>query len=65
MEEQKRQKEIKGIKGEKIIVEVELEFTGSSRAVKDFNGILIHELDKIEVECLPQDLIRSVEVDLS
>ena len=51
--------------GEKIIVEVELEFTGSSRAVKDFNGILIHELDKIEVECLPQDLIRSVEVDLS
>ena len=51
--------------GEKIIVEVELEFTGSSRAVKDFSGILIHELDKIEVECLPKDLIRSVEVDLS
>ena len=51
--------------GEKIVVEVELEFTGVSRAVKDFNGILIHELDKIEVECLPQDLIRSVEVDLS
>ncbi len=51
--------------GEKITVEVELEFTGISRVVKDLNGILVHELDKIEVECLPKDLIRSIEVDLS
>ncbi len=51
--------------GEKIIVEVGLEFIGTSKAVKDFSGILVHELDKIEVECLPKDLIRSIEVDLS
>jgi len=51
--------------GEKIVVEIGLEFIGTSRAVKDFNGILIHELDKIEVECFPKDLIRSIEVDLS
>ncbi|OQX71238.1 hypothetical protein B6D52_02210 [Candidatus Parcubacteria bacterium 4484_255] len=51
--------------GEKIIVDVGLKFVGVSRAVKDFNGILIHELDKIEVECLPKDLIGSIDVDLS
>jgi len=51
--------------GEKIIVEVKLEFIGTSRAVKESNGILIHELDKIEIECLPKDLIKSIEVDLS
>lgn len=51
--------------GEKIEVEVDLEFVGVSRAVKDLNGILIHELEKVEVECLPKDLIRSIEVDLS
>ncbi|OQX70959.1 hypothetical protein B6D52_03030 [Candidatus Parcubacteria bacterium 4484_255] len=51
--------------GEKIIVEIGLKFVGTSRAVKDFNGVLIHELDKIEAECLPKDLIGSIEVDLS
>lgn len=51
--------------GEKIVVEVELEFKGESPAVKEEGGILIHELEKIEVECLPRDLIRKIEVDLS
>ncbi|MCF7906936.1 50S ribosomal protein L25 [Patescibacteria group bacterium] len=51
--------------GEKIVVEVELEFVGESPAVKEEGGILIHELDKIEIECLLRDLIRNIEVDLS
>ncbi len=51
--------------GEKIAVEVKLNFIGISKAVKDFNGILVHEMDKIEVECLPKDLIKDIEVDLT
>jgi len=51
--------------GEKIIVEVKLEFIGISRAVKEFNGVLTHELDRIEIECLPKDLIKNIEVDLT
>jgi large subunit ribosomal protein L25 len=51
--------------GEKIIVEVELEFVGESSAVKKEGGVLVHELGKIEIECLPRDLIRKIEVDLT
>ncbi len=51
--------------GEKIVVEVKLEFIGISRAVKEFNGVLTHELDRIEIECLPKDLIKNIEVDLT
>ncbi len=50
---------------EKINTDVSLNFVGESPAVKDLSGILIKTLDKIEIECLPGDLISNLEVDLS
>ena len=50
---------------EKITTEVELEFIGESKAVKEQGGILVKSLDKVEIECLPKDLIQSIQVDIS
>lgn len=51
--------------GEKIHAEIELEFIGESKAVKELGGILIKPHDKLEIKCLPKDLIHKVEVDIS
>jgi large subunit ribosomal protein L25 len=50
---------------EKITAEIELKFVGESPAVKELGGVLIKSLDKIKVECLPQDLIHEIDVDIS
>lgn len=50
---------------EKVKTEVELEFINESPAVKNFSAILIKTLDKVEIECLPADLISHMDVDLS
>lgn len=50
---------------EKLRATVSLEFVGVSAAVKDYNGILVTNLDSLEVECLPSDLPEKIEVDLS
>jgi large subunit ribosomal protein L25 len=38
---------------------------GISPAVKEFEGVLIHQMQQVEVECLPQDLPKAIEVDIS
>lgn len=50
---------------EKIHAEVPLKFVGDSPAVINLEGSLITSKDKIEVECLPSDLIPELEVDIS
>ncbi len=50
---------------EKIIATVPLEFKGVSRAVKDMDGVLVKNLDEVEVSCLPQDLPHSIPVSIS
>ena len=50
---------------EKLRAYVELRFKGVSLAVKDFNAILVHNLEQLQVECLPADLPEYVEVDIS
>jgi large subunit ribosomal protein L25 len=50
---------------EKIKAEIELEFINESFAVKDLGGVLIKSLNKLEVSCLPADLIHTIQVDLS
>jgi large subunit ribosomal protein L25 len=50
---------------EKVTTEIELKFIGESKAVKELNGILVKNLDKIKVESLSKDLIHKIEVDLS
>ena len=42
-----------------------LEFVGESPAVKAGIAVLIHGMNSVEVECLPTELISSIEVDLS
>lgn len=49
---------------EKVTAEVPLVFVGVSPAVKDLNGILVHSLSEVEIECLPADLISSIEVNV-
>ncbi|MFH1610658.1 MAG: 50S ribosomal protein L25 [Patescibacteria group bacterium] len=50
---------------EKIKAEIELEFINESFAVKDLGGVLIKSLNKLEVSCLPADLVHTIQVDLS
>lgn len=50
---------------EKIRTSVGLAFVGVSGAVKDYNGILVHNLERLEVECFPGDLPERIEVDIA
>jgi large subunit ribosomal protein L25 len=50
---------------EKIKTEVELIFIGESPAVKESGGVLVKNLDKIEIECLPADLPSFIEVNIA
>jgi large subunit ribosomal protein L25 len=50
---------------EKINVSVGVELVGIAPAVKDFNGVIVTGLDKLEVECLPQYLPERFVVDIT
>lgn len=50
---------------EKINAQVPLAFIGESSAVKDRGGVLIRNLDEVELEALPQDLPHDIKVDIS
>jgi large subunit ribosomal protein L25 len=44
---------------------VELKFIGEAPAVKELGGTLVHNVDEVEVKCLPKDLVSHIDVDLS
>ena len=50
---------------EKIETEVELVFIGESKAVKEMGGILVKNIDKVMVKCLPANLPSHIDVDIS
>jgi large subunit ribosomal protein L25 len=50
---------------EKITTEVPLVFLGEAPVAVQAGTILLQNLDEIEIECLPGDLIEAIEVDLS
>ncbi len=50
---------------ERIRVKVPLHFTGEAPAVKTENGVMLHLLDAIEVECVARDIPEFLEVDVS
>lgn len=50
---------------ESIRATVSLNFVGVSPAVKDFNAVLVENLESLEIECLPTELPESVDVDIS
>ncbi|MFA6393390.1 MAG: 50S ribosomal protein L25 [Patescibacteria group bacterium] len=49
----------------KVVTEIPLAFVGESKAVKEQGGSLIKNLDSIEIECLPDDLVHEIRVDIS
>ena len=49
----------------KIHTEIPLEFIGLSPAVEDLEGNLITNKDALEVECLPDDLVNHIDIDIS
>jgi large subunit ribosomal protein L25 len=50
---------------EKLRVQVPVVLLGESPAVARNEGMLLHMLDTIEIECLPGDLLNRIEVDVS
>ncbi|MBU0706903.1 50S ribosomal protein L25 [Patescibacteria group bacterium] len=49
----------------KITTEIELLFIGESKAVKELGGVLIKSIDHVKVECLPNDLVHELKIDIS
>ncbi|PIU77788.1 MAG: 50S ribosomal protein L25 [Candidatus Moranbacteria bacterium CG_4_10_14_3_um_filter_44_15] len=50
---------------EEIEAMVEVEFIGEAPTVKDLGGVLVKNVDEIEVKCLPGDLPPKIVVDVS
>ncbi|MBI4276300.1 50S ribosomal protein L25 [Candidatus Uhrbacteria bacterium] len=50
---------------EKIHAEIPLHFVGDAPAVKELGGILVKNLNKIKVTCLPTDLVTAIEVPIT
>lgn len=48
----------------KLSLEVELKFEGIEEVEKATAGEVIRNMDKLEVECLPKDLIKEITVDV-
>ncbi|HZU07885.1 MAG TPA: 50S ribosomal protein L25 [Chloroflexota bacterium] len=50
---------------EPVRTEVPLHFVGEAPAVAELGGTLVHNLEALEIECLPRDLPSRIDVDLS
>jgi large subunit ribosomal protein L25 len=50
---------------ENIRATVSIHLHGVSTAVKDFNAVLVNNLESLEVECLPTDLPERIDLDIS
>jgi large subunit ribosomal protein L25 len=49
---------------EKVTARVPLALVGEAPGVRELGGILTQGLDELEIECLPADLIASIEVNV-
>ena len=49
----------------KLTTTVHINFEGTSAAVKDLGGTLVRQMQEINIECLPADLIHSIDLDIS
>ncbi len=50
---------------EKLRTHVSLTLTGKAPVLENFDATIVSGIDQIEVECLPQDLVDTIEVDIS
>ncbi|MBU1018078.1 50S ribosomal protein L25 [Patescibacteria group bacterium] len=48
-----------------ITTTVPLVLTGEAPAVRELGGVLVQNKNKVQVECLPNDLIHKIEVDIT
>lgn len=48
-----------------LVAPVELVFVNESPIIKESGGTLVRQLEEVEVECLPKDLVSHLDVDLS
>jgi len=55
-----------GIKAsEKVTMKVPIVLVGEAVGVKDFGGILEHQMREVEISCLPKDIPENIEIDIS
>jgi large subunit ribosomal protein L25 len=50
---------------ERIVMKIPIHTLGEAPGVKDEDGVLLHLLDMLEVECMAQDIVNALEVDVS
>lgn len=50
---------------EAIKAKVPFQLVGESTAAKDLGGVLVHNLDELEVEALPKDLPHNLEINIA
>ncbi|MFH1366412.1 MAG: 50S ribosomal protein L25 [Patescibacteria group bacterium] len=50
---------------EKITTEVVLKFINEAPAVKELAGVLVKNMDRVKITCLPADLVHQIEIDLA
>jgi len=50
---------------EKLRTNVSISLFGEAPALEEFDALLVNGIENIEVECFPQDLPESIEIDLS
>ena len=50
---------------EKLRTHVSLTLVGKAPVLENFEALIVSGIDQIEVECLPQDLVDTIEVDIS
>ncbi len=51
--------------GEKMRADIPLVLTGTSEAVKTYNGVVVTGIESLHVEALPLDVIGQIEIDMS
>jgi len=52
-------------RGKKMVTKVPVVLIGESPAVKSLGGILTHGKTELEIKCLPRDLLKEIQVDIS
>ncbi len=50
---------------EKLRTHVSLTLVGKAPVLENYEALIVSGIDQIEVECLPQDLVDTIEVDIS
>lgn len=50
---------------ERMTVRIPLRFVGEAAGVKSENGVLLHLMDALEVECLVSDIVDAFDVDIT